>query len=92
MEDTFTVPIVRDRPSAEGQKLYPNPATDRICLSGAADQEVLELVDLQGRTVLRGLPGSNDLDVSRLPAGLYHARLVRPSGEAQDLGAITILP
>ena len=54
--------------------LSPNPAHDRtlVSLEGAAVQQFI-LLDISGRAALTGIfPGNTfELDLSRLPAGLY---------------------
>lgn len=64
--------------------LYPNPATDRITLSGEFLKPVAvewSIMDAQGRTCLTGQEGSaagilrKELDIHLLPAGFYLLRM-----------------
>jgi hypothetical protein len=62
--------------------VYPNPANDRLNLvSDRFDTEgSLEIYDLAGRLVQSGKSTSNQLDISRLNAGLYQLRLLDKTG------------
>jgi hypothetical protein len=62
--------------------VYPNPANDRLNLvSDRFDTEgSLEIYDLTGRLVQSGKSTSNQLDISRLNAGLYQLRLLDKTG------------
>ena len=56
--------------------VYPNPTTDRIQISGAHTSFTFELLDQNGRVVLKGMlfPGES-INVAELPKGLYMLRL-----------------
>ena len=64
--------------------LYPNPATSLLHVATNGEYlQAIELLDMQGRTVLRHNGISADettLNISHLPAGLYLLRAVAPSG------------
>lgn len=62
--------------------VYPNPACDRLTVSGAIGCRCVELVNLQGQTVLlRETAGGNvEIDVSGLERGTYFLRLYYPEG------------
>ncbi|MCB0693941.1 MAG: hypothetical protein H6568_06645 [Lewinellaceae bacterium] len=69
-----------------GLTLFPNPATDRVMVSGARDARYWTAVDVLGRRVT--LPGSStgggvELDVSHLHAGLWF--LMHPEGDSLSL-------
>jgi hypothetical protein len=51
-------------------QLYPNPANDRIYLSGENRIESLEVKDLSGRSLLKE-NHSSSIDISSLPSGIY---------------------
>lgn len=59
--------------SSEQPKLYPNPATSNITVS-AAPGSALEVIDMNGKLVLQSplIAGSTNLDITDLPAGVYH--------------------
>lgn len=58
-------------------KLYPNPAKDRIFLSNT--RGVYNVYDFVGRNVLSGTLGTDGIEISALPAGLY---MLKIGGEA----------
>ncbi len=91
--ESFLIPSsVAAQPKQTAQvELRPNPATDYITIAwdAAADGMAYDILDLQGRHLLRGHTTSDKLDVQSLPSGLYTliitagdeiraARLVRP--------------
>ncbi len=56
--------------------VYPNPATDQIFIDFTAfdgDVNQISIVDVQGKLVLQDIPNNiiQDVDVSRLTAGIY---------------------
>ena len=51
-------------------QLYPNPAFDKIYLSGTELYTSLEVKDLSGRTLLMNT-NANTIDINSLPTGLY---------------------
>ena len=76
--------------SAETQmKISPNPATDKINISikGTELPEQIQIVDVNGRAiqslqkpVLFNVP----VDISRLPSGIYFARLIFENGMVSE--------
>ncbi|MFD2822840.1 T9SS type A sorting domain-containing protein [Lacinutrix iliipiscaria] len=58
--------------------LYPNPASDLIYISSSASDASLELYDINGKQVITKsiLLGNNTLDISKLNAGIYIAKLL----------------
>lgn len=57
--------------------VWPNPATDRVHVTGAVDGTVLQLFDVTGRVVLKEVAqgGGTVIDIGDLSGGLY---MVRP--------------
>jgi hypothetical protein len=95
--DTFsTLPMHEGEevldPSLLKLTLWPNPVTDvlHIGIDGRDYPARIELFDAAGRMVQSGLfePGSIDLDVSALPAGMY---LLRVAGEAGQVTRLVVL-
>ena len=65
--------------------VYPNPADDQLYVRvGTSGRVSLQLLNGLGQAVLRyqDIPGTSDqmLDVSRLPAGIYHLQVTAASG------------
>ncbi|MEE4255436.1 MAG: T9SS type A sorting domain-containing protein [Bacteroidales bacterium] len=57
-------------------KVYPNPASDRLYISGDLQYETAEVINSMGNIILRtGNTRSNGIDVSGLSAGTYVLRL-----------------
>lgn len=51
-------------------KVYPNPATTYLNISGITPDTQMEIFDLRGN-ILIGISGQNNINVSALPAGMY---------------------
>lgn len=66
---------VSDPLSQEPIRVFPNPGTSIITLSGVADQAMIEVFDLTGKQVWRGNNQSQGVDLSELSAGMYYIRL-----------------
>ncbi len=66
---------VSDPLSQEPIRVFPNPGTSIITLSGVADQAMIEVFDLTGKLVWRGTNQSQGIDLSALSAGMYYIRL-----------------
>lgn len=65
--------------------VFPNPADEQVYVRvGTAGRVSLQLLNGLGQSVLQrhDVPGASDqvLDVSRLPAGIYHLKVTAPSG------------
>lgn len=60
----------------------PNPATDRLSVTGAMGCRYVEVVNLMGQTVLMRETADNniEIDVSRLDRGTYFLRMYYPDG------------
>jgi hypothetical protein len=52
-------------------KVYPNPTTDLITVSGLEPIENLKIVDFMGRTVMENNDSSNNFSVANLNSGVY---------------------
>ena len=73
-----TFPVSIDQAEEGTISLYPNPANDvlNIALQSSEVNEVA-VIDIYGKTALRAnvAEGSNTLDISALPAGMYFVQL-----------------
>ena len=73
-----TYPVSIDQAEEGSISLYPNPASNvlNIALQGSEVNEVA-VIDIYGKTALRAnvAEGSNTLDISALPAGMYFVQL-----------------
>ncbi|GEM_PF-3583236 len=68
---------------AEGVRIYPNPAGDRLYLvAGAEHIGKLRMLDNAGRTVwvAKELPADRALDISRLQRGVYFLQITTDRG------------
>lgn len=74
--------IGRGPGAAQAFDIYPNPASGTVTVDCEAREGTLEVVDLQGRTLLTAPATQRSLDISRLPAGSYFVRLTTPDGSA----------
>ena len=72
--------------------VFPNPATDRIVLTGAQGNATVRVLDVQGRDVLNlknaSLHGRFELNVSGLHAGAY--QIVVTQGSKQGVQRVLI--
>ncbi len=73
-----------ERTGAAAMRVYPNPATQQVTIEGVRPGEVLTVLDLQGRTVFRGLvmKERSTLQVGAWAPGAY---VVRASNAAVRL-------
>lgn len=74
---------VSERHKVPSPALYPNPATDRVTVSGLSDRSVeVCIVDLTGRVVLRELTTVQalELNLHGIPAGIYRVNVLSPTG------------
>ena len=60
--------------NAPGLMIYPNPAHDRLWLSGLRTGHMVEVLDLHGRPVLTTRPAGHGVDVALLAPGCYVLR------------------
>jgi hypothetical protein len=68
--DTNTPTSVDENNAIASFQLYPNPANERIFVSGENIFKSLEVKDLSGRTLLTE-NNTNSIDINSLPSGLY---------------------
>ncbi len=84
---TKGIPALFDRVS-----IFPNPANDLITISGlpVGHDYTLDLIDATGRKVLSTTcaGGSQQLQVTHLPAGIYQLSIIENSGAAFRLGMV----
>lgn len=68
--------VIRENPDRTGLRIFPNPAHEEISVI-AETAGILEIINTQGIIAdLRILQeGTNDLDITSLPAGIYMLRL-----------------
>ncbi len=65
-----------DSKSADNIKLYPNPAADYLFISGIDGNSKLNVINLLGETVLKGLISNQQrIDIQQLQKGVYFARI-----------------
>lgn len=57
--------------------LYPNPARERVMLTGAEADMVVSIFDMTGGLVRNQQTGSGEVDLSGLPAGIYFLKVIR---------------
>ena len=80
LDFSFVVSVTLDRTRELSPPPYPNPATDRITLTGPDDGTFPTIIDAQGRNIVLPLPVISHtgqlltLDVSGLSSGLYYVR------------------
>ena len=79
---TFEANVGIDDASLAQVNLYPNPATDKVTLSGLAQQARIDLIDATGRTLATwtSVGEHTTLDISRLSRGNYFLRITDATG------------
>ncbi|RQH19409.1 T9SS C-terminal target domain-containing protein [Okeania hirsuta] len=67
---------------ADAIKMYPNPAQTQIRLDASLQMEKISVINLVGQTMLQLEEKAFDkqLDISRLPAGIYSVRVETAEG------------
>ncbi len=76
-------PVVAIQPNPESEiKVFPNPAEDRLFISGWSDpsSEVV-VTDLQGRVIKKGTLETNAIDITALKSGMYMISLLSSENE-----------
>lgn len=58
--------------------VYPNPASDKVTLSGLADGSIATVYDIHGRRIASA--NGNEINTSQLPDGFYIIHIVSPEG------------
>ena len=59
----------------EGLIIYPNPVTSILYIDGADNLAPYRILGMDGKTVVQGELEYGHLDLSELPAGVYHFQL-----------------
>ncbi|ARN78059.1 hypothetical protein BST97_08620 [Nonlabens spongiae] len=81
--DCAGVPLSTDQVVKEGFSLYPNPTNGLVSIRTSSQIDRLSIHDLSGRLVQQPeLDGSNRMDVSSLPTGVYLVTLKSVHGES----------
>ena len=63
-------------PAKDGVRIYPNPVSDRLSVSGVYENQQYEIYSLDGKLIKTGkYSPSNTIEVSRLPKGVYLLRI-----------------
>jgi len=62
--------------------IYPNPATARLTIALAGGESIIELINSKGQTILlqKAIGKQAEIDVSRLPRGVYFLRINSSEG------------
>jgi hypothetical protein len=83
--DYFTKQLTTDNKSVISFiKLYPNPFTDKLCVSGLSENSTIRVFDLNGKTVLNQRINSNEsVNTSSLPSGNYIIKLSLKTDELE---------
>lgn len=63
-----------------GVSVFPNPVKNVATISGVSDLESVEVTDITGKQVLYNTTNLEVIDMSRLPSGIYFARIKATSG------------
>lgn len=83
--DYFTKQITTDNQAVLSIiKLYPNPFTDKLSVSGLSENGTIRVLDLNGRVVLNQQMNSGEtVNTSALPSGSYIIKLSLKTGELE---------
>jgi hypothetical protein len=62
--------------------VYPNPVTDKVTVVGASGLAAVNLLDLQGRAILKITPTGDEISfsLSPYPAGIYFVQIIGENG------------
>ncbi|HRO43548.1 MAG TPA: T9SS type A sorting domain-containing protein, partial [Flavipsychrobacter sp.] len=71
-------------PGKPGVRLYPNPAAERLTITGA-DNSAYEILDMTGKLMLKGYNKGSSIDIRHLPGGMYVIRLQQSNKPSQTL-------
>lgn len=75
----------------ESVTISPNPTTNQITLSSTDAFETYTIVDITGKTVLKGtLNNKSEIDVAALPDGLYFLSLYNTGRQTRAVGKFVI--
>jgi hypothetical protein len=62
--------------------VYPNPVRNEFHIAGGPDSGLYQLVNVHGQVVAAGNYSGSRINISAVPAGLYHVKVRAPTGEA----------
>jgi len=73
---------IEDTDFARNIRLYPNPATTKLNISGltTVGETTATIFDISGRQMLTTVMNANAIDISRLQAGMYLLKLTTAEG------------
>jgi hypothetical protein len=71
--------------SEERLSIYPNPASSILNIDGMHAADQIQLLDLQGKSILSGNQQSKSLDISTLEKGVYLLRVTREGKHIQTV-------
>ncbi len=74
--EIITNPISVANINKNSIKIYPNPTTGLVNIEGIDNYNELQIIDIQGKTVIAINTFTNVLDVSDLPKGNYIIRII----------------
>lgn len=92
---TYMEPVsARSLSAGDSFKIYPNPASSSIVIEArneAMPALMAELVNAQGKTMTRkNFTSRTELNVSRLPAGIYLYRIINGDQRVVQQGKVTL--
>ena len=69
-----------------GITIFPNPASQSIFITTKNNSEIqlTKIFDSNGKTVLRKESTENNIDISRLPSGLYRVIVIDKNGDSSS--------
>ncbi|HMQ75540.1 MAG TPA: T9SS type A sorting domain-containing protein [Flavobacteriales bacterium] len=80
---------IQDPQRGSGIRVFPNPACDRVMLTGITGTGTVRMYDMQGRMVLEQRPdASAAVDVRSLAGGCYALRIATAAGERASVVVI----
>lgn len=72
-------PLAVQKNNSPSLNIFPNPITDKISIMGSGITDV-EIYNAAGQFVYRITEGFDNIDMSRLPTGIYLAKIFTDSG------------
>lgn len=71
---------VQETHNASGIKIFPNPAKDQIDISGLKGDEIINILDVNGRIVKTYGDIKNHLNIGEMKAGIYYIQIQSNTG------------